>query len=223
MVAVLWMIQTYGCTKTIQWEEEVQLNTHEIVLLKHKVEYNVQGGAGNPFDFAYRPKSGSHVMEFDWNGRHYVFNLEIGIMLLAISPQKQPVLLAPAESRAWEAVNHYKCTIPFYVQFIPDSSGRNWTWPSRIEPWLYNLDSNLLVKTPEPGRAVRHYSLEHVKTANANIIDYISNYRRKVDPNYSGDRCRDLQKQSLQQVTIKPIPQAEMLMTNPSKNTDDAR
>lgn len=45
-----------ACSKTVQWEEEVPLNTGETIWVKRTVVYSAQGGAGNPLDMAYRPK-----------------------------------------------------------------------------------------------------------------------------------------------------------------------
>jgi hypothetical protein len=148
----------------------------------------MQGGAGNPLDMTYRPVRDS-VIEFDWRGTHYSFDKHGGIMLLAISPQGQPVLVAEADAGAWDAANNYQCTIPFYVQFVPDASGRNWTWPPRIESWLYNLESNFLYAIPKPDQGKRRYTAEERKAANyPGLVQSPS--RQKIDPAYTGDLCK---------------------------------
>lgn len=180
--------QLTACSKTVQWEEEVPLNTGETIWVKRSVVYSPQGGAGNPFDIAYRPTRRSDI-EFDWRGQHYYFDLHGGIRVLAISPKGLPVLVTGADAGAWDAVNNYKCTIPFYVQSVPDASGRKWTWPTQIEPWLYNLETNLLLVIPTPGQGKRRYAADERKTANfGGLVQSPS--RQRIDPTYTGDLCK---------------------------------
>ena len=86
-------LQLAACSNTVQWEEEVPLNTGETIWVKRTVVYAYQGGAGNPLDMAYRPQRGGENLEFEWQRKSYAFNLDAGVMLLAISPQGQPVLV----------------------------------------------------------------------------------------------------------------------------------
>ena len=191
MLAALAILHLTGCSKTVQWEEEVPLNTGETIWVKRTVQYTYQGGAGNPFDMAYRPDRGS-ILEFDWRGKHYSFDQHGGPVLLAISPQGQPVLVAEA-GVSWSSMNNYKCTIPFYVQFVPDTTGRNWTWPPKIEPWLYNLENNFLFAIPGPSDNKRRYTAEERKSANALGLAR-SQSRQKINPTYTGDLCQPKEK-----------------------------
>ncbi|MBI5907008.1 MAG: hypothetical protein HY853_00215 [Burkholderiales bacterium] len=193
LLTVIAATQLTACSKTVQWEEEVPLNTGETIWVKRTVKYTYQGGAGNPLDMAYRPERGSSVTEFDWHGKRYIFNLKVGIMLLAISPQGQPVFIAEAESGRWDAANGYKCTIPFYVQFVPDATGQDWVWPPKIEPWLYNMEANILRAIPEPNDSKRRYTAEERKAANApGMVGSPS--RQKIDPAHTGDLCKPKEK-----------------------------
>lgn len=188
LLAAMVAPQLAGCSKTVQWEEEVPLNTGEVIWVKRTVKYTYQGGAGNPLDMAYRPERGSYVTEFIWRDNPYYFDLDAGVVLIAISPSGYPVLVGEAEAGAWESRNHYKCTIPFYVQFVPDATGRNWTWPPKIEPWVYNLETNRLFEIPTPDRPKRRYTIEERKAANAPGLAG-SRSRQKIDPTYTGDLC----------------------------------
>ncbi len=191
-LAVLAATQLTACSKTVQWEEEVPLNTGETIWVKRTVKYTYQGGAGNPLDMAYRP-DGDGVTEFDWQGKHYSFDRHAGVFLLAISPQGHPVFVAEADAGRWDAANYYKCTIPFYVQFVPDATGRNWTWPPKIEPWLYHLESNLLLNKPKPDQDKRRYTVEERKAANyPGLVQSPS--RQKVDITHTGDLCKPKEK-----------------------------
>lgn len=176
-----------ACSKTVQWEEEVPLNTGETIWVKRTVKYTLQGDAGNPFDMAYRPKDNSSVTEFNWQGKTYRFDLDIGIVLIAIAPQGHPVLIG--EGDRWNLYGKYPCTTPLYVQFVPDETGKNWTYPSQIEPWLYNLETNRLFAVPSPKQPKERYTVEERKAANASGISGSSS-RKKINPLHTGDLCK---------------------------------
>ena len=138
-----------GCSKTVQWEEEVPLNTGEVIWVTRYVTYKYQGAGGNPLDMAYRP-DWTETLEFTWRGKKYSYRGRALIDLLAISPlTKEPVLVSWAANKDWHFQNNYRCTVPFYVQFVPDSSGRVWTWPTAIESWLYGMPHNMMRHKPE--------------------------------------------------------------------------
>ncbi len=193
LLAVMAATQLAACSKTVQWEEEVPLNTGETIWVKRTVKYTYQGAAGNPLMMAYRPVRGA-VVEFDWRGKHYSFDRHGGPVLLAISPQGQPVFVAEAEAGGrWDANNNYKCTIPYYVQFVPDATGRNWTWPPKIDPWLYGLESNFLFAIPPPDEIKPRYTAEEKRAANApGLVGSPS--RKYINPAYTGDLCRPREK-----------------------------
>ena len=154
------MISLTGCTKTVQWEEEVLLNTGETIWVSKIVNYSIQGRPGNPADIGYSPEQ-VETLSFKYGGRSYMYKGDASqIMVLAISPQKTPVLLAPALSRGWSSRNNYKCTKPYYVQLIPDASGLVWTWPEAIEPWTYNLPTNLMLNRKHPSEMNKRYTME---------------------------------------------------------------
>ena len=175
-----------ACSKTVQWDEEVPLNTGQTIWVKRTVVYTRQGGAGNPFDVAYRPDE--YALEFEWAGRQYLFR-QGGVMVLAIAPTGVPVLVGKADAGAWDATHGYKCTIPFYVQFVPDGSGRAWFWPDRIEPWLYGLPTNLAAEVPKPGMKVDRYTAQQ-KTLQPYLADRQLLSAHRIDPGYTGDLCK---------------------------------
>lgn len=191
MLAAAAALLLAGCSKTVQWEEEVPLNTGETIWVKRTVKYTYQGGAGNPLDMAYRPERGGYVTEFTWRGKPYRFDLDAGVVLIAISPQGYPVLVG--EGDYWNLIGKYQCTTPLYVQFVPDATGRNWTWPPNIEPWLYNLETNRLFAIPTPDQPKQRYTVEERKAANApGLVG--SRSRQKISPAYTGDLCTPREK-----------------------------
>lgn len=108
-------LQLTACARTVQWEEEVLLNTGETIWVSKEVRYSVKGQPGNPADLGYIPDY-VETTSFKYGGRNFSYTGEAGITVLAISPLKQPVLLAPASSRAWYRHHNYQCITPYYVQ-----------------------------------------------------------------------------------------------------------
>lgn len=182
LLALIVATQLTACSKTVRWEEEVPLNTGETIWVKRTVVYSYRGGAGNPFDMGYRPKR-DEVIEFAWNGKSYYYKGDARIFLLAISPQKQPVLVAGAADKGWDWAHRYKCTIPFYVQFVPDARGQTWTWPGAIESWLFGLPANLMLERHSPEDMKKRYTaLERNMEDEMGSIQNPSHAR--IDPNY---------------------------------------
>lgn len=177
-----------ACSKTRSWEEEVLLNTGEKVWVRRSQTYSLTGGAGNPADLAYRPDSDSEI-EFDWRGVRYRYLGDANVMVLAISPGGVPVLVADAAGNSWNWRHHYGCTLPFYVQLVPSSTGESWTWPSQIEAWLYGLPANLFISFEDPSNVRSRYSIED-KRRQPYLFDPRLRAAQKVDPEYTGDLCK---------------------------------
>ena len=176
-----------ACSKTVQWEEEVPLNTGETIWVKKTLSYSIKGGAGNPLDMAYRP-DWVERLEFEWAGKKYAYEGDARVILLAISPQKMPVLVARAADKDWHHTHTYKCTTPFYVQFVPDASGRTWTWPPAIEPWLFGLSHNLLRTREAPEKMKTRYTAQerNNEDATGSIQDPS---KARIDPNHTVNTC----------------------------------
>ena len=180
-------ISLCACSKTVQWEEEVPLNTGETIIVKRTVLYALKGGAGNPFDIAYRPDA-NKIIEFAYAGKNYHYDGDAAILLIAISPQNKPVLVAEAETGAWYAKHNYQCTVPFYVQFVPDMTGQSWTWPPQIETWLFNIKPNLLLDIPTPTHQHKYFTARNTLERNAQGL-FHSPSRRTIAPDFAGDLC----------------------------------
>jgi hypothetical protein len=182
------IIHLSACSKSVQWEEEVPLSTGQTLVVHRQATYSLQGEAGNPLDMAYRPDR-KEAIEFDWHGRHYRYEGDALPIVLAISPQGVPVLVAPAANNSWWAAHGYACTVPFYVQLTPQADNRTWSWPAQIEAWLYGLPKNLML-----ARELRHRNSGRVTAAEARQIDGPALAGRRslqqIDPGYTGDPCR---------------------------------
>lgn len=178
-----------ACSKTVQWEEEVPLNTGETIWVKRGTSYSYKGAGGNPFDIGLRPDR-TQSLEFQWRGTRYTWEGDASLMLLAIDSKEKPVLVANAAWQAeWGTRNNYKCVRPYYVQFVPEKPGK-WTWPSQIEPSLYGLNANLLV-------SVRYVPKEMPKRiSGAQRAEFDADLwlrqpeARHIDSNYIPDFCK---------------------------------
>lgn len=174
-----------ACSKTVQWEEEVPLNTGETIWVTREVTYKLKGGGDNPLDLAYRPDWTEKIL-FIWSGKTYSFKGSALIDVLAISPiTRQPVLVAYAGNKQWHWQNNYSCTVPFYVQFNPLESGQGWTWPPHIETWLYGLPYNLMRYRPkwDSSQLKEKYSLAEISQMDGRDLD------SKINPSASSDSC----------------------------------
>lgn len=188
-LAVVATLQLAGCSKTVQWEEEVPLNTGDTIWVTRQVTYKLQGAGGNPLDIGYR-SDWTEEIAFEWQGKKYRYVGDAQVMLLAISPHtKQPVLIAEAANKQWSAQNNYRCTTPFYVQFIPEANGRDWSWPPSIEPWLFNMPYNLMIHRNDTKKMeTRRYT-----TSDRMKLDYTiaiqSPYLVRIDSSHKFDQC----------------------------------
>lgn len=182
-------LQLTACSKTVQWEEEVLLNTGETIWISKEVRYTIKGQSGNPLDLGYLPDFVEST-SFKYGGRDYTYRGDAGIMVLAISPQKLPVLLAHPISNDWYRHNSYpRCATPYYVQLVPDITGQQWTWPDKIEIWTYNLSANLMLDRDHPSAVKRRYTMED-KAKQSYMRDPRTSYIQKIDPLETNEDCK---------------------------------
>lgn len=182
LLALIAATQLAACSKTVQWEEEVPLNTGETIWVKRSVVYSLQGEGGNPMNIGYGQNK-NEKLSFEWRGKKYVYEGEADLMVLAISLQKQPVLVAQAANKGWDWNHNYYCATPHYVQFVPDASGREWTWPPEIEPWLYGLPSNLMAQRRRPEEMKKRYTAKQREAEDA-ISSMQSPSNARIDPKF---------------------------------------
>jgi hypothetical protein len=177
-----------ACSKTVQWEEEVPLNTGETIWVKREVTYKYKGAGGNPFDMAYRP-DWTEEIAFEWKAKKYRYVGDADLMLLAISPLSQrPVLVAQAANKQWHWSHNYRCTTPFYVQFTPDERGLEWSWPTKIEPWLYDMGHNLMAKRDDLEKMKSRYTTSD-RVAMDKTMAIQDPPSAQIDPAYKSDTC----------------------------------
>jgi hypothetical protein len=188
LLVVFAALQLTACARNVTWEEEVLLNTGETIWVTKEVRYTVKGQSGNPADRGYLPDD-EETISFKYGGRSYSYTGNARIMVLAISPQKLPVLLAHPHWNAWYRHNDYPlCATPYYVQFVPDSTGQQWTWPKQIEPWTYNLPTNLLDDRNPPSDMKRRYTMAD-KAKQTYLQDPQLLSIQKIDPLETNQNC----------------------------------
>ena len=182
------LVALSACSKNVQWEEEVPLNTGDVIWVKREVTYKLKGAGGNPLDMAYRPDWREEIA-FEWKGKKYRYVGDAALMLLAISPTtERPLLIAKAANKQWHWSHNYRCTTPFYVQFVPSPDGREWSWPPKIEPWLYGMGHNLMAKRDDLEKMKSRYTTsDRVAMDRTMAIQNPSNAR--IVPAYKFDQC----------------------------------
>lgn len=178
-----------GCSRTVTWEEEVPLNTGETIWVKRSMPWVYKGGFGNPFDMSMLPTR-EQTIRFKYSGSEYSYTGRANIHWIAVSPEtKRPVLVAPAADFGWYTDNTYFCVIPYYVQLVPDATGMHWTWPEKIEPWLYELPANVMGNAPrlEEKRKERYTVIDRDQRDQTRRRE--SPFRSRIDPLYKAGTC----------------------------------
>ena len=86
-------LQLCACSRTVEWEEEVPLNTGETILVKRSGSYEFGSESGNPLKFGYNPNWRSTI-EFTYKGKRFTHTDDVKLILLVIGPDKVPNLVA---------------------------------------------------------------------------------------------------------------------------------
>jgi hypothetical protein len=177
-----------ACSRTVQWEEEVSLNTGETIWVKRSGTYTFKPAPGSPLDYGWGgdPRS---TIEFNYKGKSYSYTGEASFMLLTIAPDGLPNLVADA--RAWGNANKYPCVTPYYVQFLPDQTGKRWNWPQRIEPWLYGQPTNLIFGLVPLASSGNKFSGAERQQINASLLGFADHFRR-IDPGFKPENCVEI-------------------------------
>jgi hypothetical protein len=175
-----------ACSKTVQWEEEVPLNTGETIWVKRTITYKYETTQDNPFVFQYWPM-GNQEIAFEWKGRNYHFQSEKRLILLAVSPIDQlPVLIEPKE---WERASDDPCVKPFYTQIVLAESKQEWITLPKLEPWLYNLPRNLMAHRGNLNEVQKRYTVND-RQLKDQAMTIQNPPMARIDPNHQSEVCR---------------------------------
>ena len=174
-----------ACSKTVQWEEEVPLNTGEVIWVKRYVTYKFETTQDNPFAFQYWPM-GDQAISFKLKGRDYRFVGANSLILLAVSPSnQQPVLMEP---RTWSRASDDPCVKPFYTQLVFSEGKQEWLPLPKVEPWLFNLPSNLMAHRGNLNDMQERYTSNDRQQKDQTMT--IQNpAMARIDPSYQSEVC----------------------------------
>lgn len=187
LLAVAAALQITACSKIVEWEEEVPLNTGDTIWVKRTATYTRSSAYANPLKPSWRIES--ETLVFEWAGKKFYWRGDAKLMVLAIDPQRRPALVANADwNYRWGDRHGYKCTKPYYVQFVPGQPDE-WGWPPAIEPWLYGMEANLIIHRTDPDVMPRRISAAHRKQADADI-QLRTESSQRIIPTYVPDHCK---------------------------------
>lgn len=132
VVGFVWL--SFPRYKTVEWNEEVPLNTGEIIWV-HRVDIFKRGSQpGNPFKSGWWPNKRKYI--FSWQGREYFYETTSfygSPLLLYVYPSDQIVALI-AYSK--------KCQKPGYAEFRWING--EWVVQQNLNPLLIGLPRNLM-------------------------------------------------------------------------------
>lgn len=174
--------------REVVWSEEVPLNTGQTIWVERSVVYSLKGDAGNPMDFDFRP-SWNESISFEWRGRIYKYYGDADLMVLAISPEEIPVLIAPADHKDWGWHHGFRCTTPFYVQLIPEPRGRGWRWQPKLAQWAVGLPRNLMGRKRSMGEMPGRYTVAD-KQREDRTGALATRGTAIIDSDYSSHNCK---------------------------------
>lgn len=187
LLLVIAAVQLAGCSKTVQWDEEVPLNTGDTIWVKRSATYARSGAYANPLQLGWMLKA--ETLTFEWAGQKYEWEGDISLMALAIDPQHRPILVADADwNYRWGDRHHYTCVKPYYVQFVPKSPSE-WPWLLAVEPWLYGVEANLMRYRTTPNEMPIRVSRSDRNNADADML-YRNASAKQINPNYIPDHCK---------------------------------
>ena len=186
IVTGLAMISLGACSKTVQWEEEVPLNTGETIVVKRSGSYTYKGLTSDGNAFSWNPEWRSTI-EFAYKGKQYTHTDAMTLVLIAIASDGTPNLAATAGSE-WSRKHNYYCVTPSYVQLRPDGSGKVWTWPEKIDPWLYGLSTNLVFGLAALADDGKRFTPADRRQKNASLTGRYKEFET-IDPTYLADNC----------------------------------
>jgi hypothetical protein len=127
--------QLTACSKTMQWEEEVPLNTGEVIWVKRTDTYVKGSEPGNPLKMTWGIETRAY--EFLWQGQQYTYQTEpkvsLGAFLIHVFPADKVVAIVDATRQ---------CAKPGYGEFR--WAGGAWQLQKNVSPALVGQPRNLM-------------------------------------------------------------------------------
>lgn len=132
LLAVLAATQLTACSKTVQWEEEVPLNTGATIWVKRTDTFERRSEPGNPLQSGWWPKY--RAVKFTWQGQVYSFQTDTTAIMM-IHETDAPKAIAVV---AWVK----DCGKRGYAEFR--WSNGNWQLQPNVNPALIGQPRNLM-------------------------------------------------------------------------------
>ena len=132
---LLLALQLAACSKSIQWEEEVPLNTGETIWVKRTDSYVRGGDAGNPLKIVWWLEQRNY--EFEWQGKRLSYlrrtrTISGPIGLYVVTPGKAISVVDSAAA----------CSKPGWVEYRWQQDA--WRLQDTFDPALVGLPRNLM-------------------------------------------------------------------------------
>lgn len=132
-------LQLTACAKTVQWEEEVPLNTGETIWVKRTDTYKPSSEAGNPLQFAWELQGRS--VEFIWQSKPYKFHTDSTelMMLYALEASNDLVVVAWSKDCAKRGFGEFRWSNGGW-QLQPNISQKLIGQPRNLMSYFSSLD-----------------------------------------------------------------------------------
>ncbi len=142
LLATIALTQLAACSKTVQWEEEVPLNTGETIWVKRTDSYVKGGEPGNPLKMTWGLDKRAY--EFSWHGKSYSYQAQPkvfhGALLIYIFPSQNAIAFVDSVK---------DCVKPGYGEFLW-RDGR-WQLQQEVNKALVGQRRNLMGYFSEDG------------------------------------------------------------------------
>lgn len=135
LLAVVAATQLVACSKTVEWEEEVPLNTGETIWVKRMDSYAKGSEPGNPLKMTWSIKKRAY--EFTWQGQYYTYQTDakvsLGAILIYVFPVDKTIAIVDATRN---------CEKPGYGEFRWTDGG--WNVQKNVNQILIGQPRNLM-------------------------------------------------------------------------------
>jgi len=181
LLSMLAALALTACSKTVQWEEEVPLNTGEVIWVKRTDTFakEMEGGGNMGITWGLDKRA----YEFSWQGKHYTYQTEpkvsLGAILIYVFPADKTIAIVDATRN---------CTKPGYGEFRWTNGG--WNIQENVSPTLIGQPRNLMSHYSAdigdiPARVTKEIRHAEDTTANRGKID-LSLEPSRISTNCSG-------------------------------------
>jgi hypothetical protein len=144
-VAVALVALLSGCSKRVEWKEEVPLNNGQTIWVQRSAVY--ERVLTGPLALQLGWRIGEETIEFEWGQSTYRFVDAVSPTYLVIDFTSKPVLIAVINGRLFE---RYGCRTPFYIEWRP-LQDKGWKVSEKLNAAFEGVRANLLhFRNPDP-------------------------------------------------------------------------